>query len=334
MSLLNEMLHDLTKQKSNQVRPSLTAALSKPENKKINRFVLGGIGFILILFIGMILKPKSEIKALQIVKKTPEQNLIPSRAIAVTPKKMTAASTSLEKVSSQREPLAQHTQQKAPIQARNLKPDNSIDIQDESSIASANNVVKPPSERWRDAQMTKALQAIKQDDIKNAKAILQDILVKEPSTINAREKLASIYLSYGDFANATKVLNVGLEYAPEDPTLITIKAKILIGQDKTKEAIKLLKGDHPSMVAHPDYYATLASALESKGRISEAGTYYKSLIKVDPYNGKYWLGYAVALEYDNKTDQAINAYKRASQNSPSELAVRDYAEDRLKTLQG
>ena len=107
-----------------------------------------------------------------------------------------------------------------------------------------------------------------------------------------------------------------------------------MGQDKTKAAIRLLKNDHPSMTAHPDYYATLALALQSKGKISEAGTYYKSLIKVDPNNGKYWLGYAVSLEYDNRKEQAINAYQRASQNATTELAVKSYAEDRLNVLQG
>lgn len=321
MSLLNEMLHDLAKQKStNAAAPSLTAALSQTEKKKINPFILGGTGLVLVLAFGMMLKPKSETP--QVVKKIQEDSLIATNSVPKGSKKLAPLPTAL--VSSINNPK--------PEIAKTSSPKNIA--ADAQAVASENNVYHPPLERWRDSELNKATQAMNQGHVKQAKVILQEILTKEPSSVTAREKLATIYLGYGDYANASKILNAGLEYAPEDPALFNIKAKILLGQGKTKDAIELLKSDHPSMMSYPDYYATLASALQTKGLISEAGTYYKSLIKVDPSNGTYWLGYAVALEYDNKTSQAINAYKRARQSPTSELAVRDYAHERLKILQG
>ncbi len=326
MSLLNEMLHDLNKQKSAQVRPSLTAALSQQENSKINRFMIGGAGLVLLLVIGFIFKPKSETGTSVAAKHTQDQIISSAKIQTTASKKITVASQSANTQTDH----AELKTQKAAIKALKSTSTAALTTQDASTVAS----ISDPVVRWRETQMNKAVLAIKQGDTNSAKTILQDILVNEPSAINAREKLASVYLSLGDFANATKVIKAGLEYAPEDPTLVTVQAKILMGQDKSIAAIKLLKNDHPSMTTHPEYYATLALALESKGHISEAGTYYKSLIKVDPYNGKYWLGYAVALEYDNKKDQAINAYMRASQNASTEVAVKSYAEDRLRTLQG
>lgn len=88
------------------------------------------------------------------------------------------------------------------------------------------------------------------------------------------------------------------------------------------------------MMSYPDFYGTLAAALQSVGRVLEAGSLYRSLIQVDPNDGRYWLGYAIALEHNNKANQAIAAYIRASQNPDSEPTVRDYAENRLKILQG
>lgn len=305
MSLLNEMLNDLSKQQSlNQSRPSLTTALTQPENLKINRYLLGGAGIVLLLIMGVMIKHKMTVREPAIAKTTQTQVFIASEAVAQKSMKTIAA-----------------VQQSSNQTAKRNAP--------------AKPLLSPvTNQKSTDEQMNEVVQALEDGHDKKAKAILQDILVKEPSAIHAREQLASLYLSYGDFANATKILNVGLEYAPEDPGLNTLKAKIYIGQGQVAEAIALLKSDHPSMVSYPEYYSTLAAALEVKGKVSEAGTYYKSLIKVDPSNGKYWLGYAMALEFDDKKDQAIMAYKRASQNPSSELSVRSYAQDRLKNLVG
>lgn len=163
---------------------------------------------------------------------------------------------------------------------------------------------------------------------------LQGILAKAPDDIKAREQLAFVFLSHGYFSKALQVLDEGLEYAPDNASLITMKAKVFISQGQLKSAIHLLKNDHPSIVSHPEYYATLAAALVSQGHITQAGTYYKSLIKVDPNNGKYWLGYGIALEHANQMDQAIDAYRRASQTKGTEIAVRKEAKERLNGLMG
>ena len=87
-------------------------------------------------------------------------------------------------------------------------------------------------------------------------------------------------------------------------------------------------------MSYPDFYATLAAAFQSEGRILEAGNLYRSLIQVDPQDGRYWLGYAIALEHNKKLNQAIEAYNRASQSPETDPTVLDYAEKRLKVLQG
>jgi MSHA biogenesis protein MshN len=295
MSLLNEMLHDLAKKNtSNQNRPLLTAALSHSEQKKRMPYLVGGISILMLLLIGIVFKTHVTVKPLQVANKHKEVVPATVKAVVVAPPTPAKHPKS----------LAAHPLQKAP------------DLKQKW----AKNTVKAPSK--------------KPSIPTHVVTKLQGILVKAPDDIKAREQLAFLFLSHGHFSNAMKVLDEGLEYAPDNASLITMKAKIFIAQDQLKSAIHLLKSDHPSIVSHPEYYATLATALASQGQMAQAGTYYKALIKVDPNNGKYWLGYGIALEHANQTGQAIDAYKRASQTIGTEIAVRKEAKERLNTLVG
>ena len=109
---------------------------------------------------------------------------------------------------------------------------------------------------------------------------------------------------------------------------------LLLEQGKSVESLELVTRYQPVMSTYPDFYGVMAAAFQAEGRIREAGTLYKSLIQVDPNNGQYWLGYAISLEHNHESTQAIAAYTRASQSPDSESVVRAYAENRLKTLQG
>lgn len=189
-------------------------------------------------------------------------------------------------------------------------------------------------EEWRDNQFNKALEAIDKGFDEQAIDLLQEILLKIPNASDVRENLAALFLAYKDFNQAAEVVNEGLKYSPSDAALITIKARIFLDQGKAVAAINLLGGHRPSITSYPDFYATLAAAYQSEGRILEAGSIYQSLIQIDPHDGRYWLGYAIALEHNHKLNQAIEAYLKASQNPESEPTVRAYAVNRLKFLQG
>lgn len=301
MSLLNEMLNDLAKNKpAHQARPILSANLSQTARNRKNAYALGAVGFLLVILLSFLLKQNNGIKNITLTHKNQEKPLSTSQAETI------ALLVSHSNTQTIEEPVNQPQ-----ASARTL-----------------------PLAQWIDIEMKKASIALSQDRTKEGIQILKSVLKKEPGEIKASEQLAYVYLSSGQFDKAIQVLDRGLEYAPENPVLTTMKAKVFIGQGQSKDAIQLLKNDHPSIVTHPEFYATLALALQIQGLISEAGTYYKSLIKLDPNNGAYWLGYGISLEHDNQRTEAINAYKHANRNSVKDIGIRQQAQIRLKTLNG
>lgn len=187
---------------------------------------------------------------------------------------------------------------------------------------------------WYEDQLNTALQAIEEQDDARAIGILHIILGKFPSSMEARETLAAVYLSRDELAQAEQILDEGLRYEPRALRLSTMKARLLLEQNKPQDAFTLLDQFSPEIRKEPDFYGLKAVLLQALGRTNDAGSLYQALLKLEPSNGQYWLGYGIALESKHATQQAIAAYKRATQSEEIEPNVRAYAENRLKRLQG
>lgn len=189
-------------------------------------------------------------------------------------------------------------------------------------------------EEWHDEHLNQAMEAIEDGNTPRAIDLLTLILTQFPASIEARESLAALYLSQKELSLAYDVLDQGLTFEPHNFRLLTMKSRLLVEQGQHREALALLEQFKPDIQKEPDYYGVLAAIFETLGRTGEAGSLYQSLVHIEPSNGQYWLGYAMALENKHASQQAIEAYKRASQSENAQPAVRAYAETRLKTLQG
>lgn len=341
MSLLNDVLHNLAKQETSRQRtPILNPASSPAGNARMVIIILASFALVLFVIILLILTRQTTLKTIKVtenkhaIKQNVSKTDVVSSDVKASPRENINNSSYIEPMSSQasfREAL------QLPESEDELLNDW-VDTQDEihsESLSSVNKIYAPLTlDEWHDAQLNKALKAIDEGFDERAVEILEAILIKIPNAVDVRENLASLYLSFDDYASTTRVVTEGLKYSPADAALITIKARLLLDQGKAEAAIKLLSGFRPSLRSYPDFYGTLAAALQSEGRVMEAGSLYKALIQVDPDNGQYWLGYGISLERNHKSNQAIEAYSKAIQNPESDPSVRNYAEIRLKTLQG
>lgn len=340
MSLLNEMLHDLAKNKpSRQLTPLLKPASLPAKNSRMAIIILCSFAIVLFAFIVLLIMRQTTQKTLivaenkhEIRKNVSKIDVASSEAKALPTINISSYIEPMSSPASFRVALELAASEDEPL---NDWVDTQDEIQNEPLTSSFNKVYAPLTlEEWHDAQLNKALKAIDDGFDERAVEILEAILIKMPSAADVRENLASLYLSFGDYVRTTRIVSEGLKYSPADAALITIKARLLLDQGKTEEAIKLLSGYRPVLSSNPDYYGTLAAALQSEGRVMEAGSIYKALIQVDPENGQYWLGYGISLEHNHKSNQAIEAYTKAIRDPDSEPSVRNYAENRLKTLQG
>src|SRR3954452_17187165 len=63
----------------------------------------------------------------------------------------------------------------------------------------------------------------------------------------------------------------------------------------------------------PQIRATKAHILDKLGRNSEAIRAYEALIAEDPETPRFWIGYGLSLRSAGRTDDAVAAYRRATQ---------------------
>lgn len=201
--------------------------------------------------------------------------------------------------------------------------------------AQINKVFAPLTDaEWHDEQLNLALTAIQENQDENAEQLLTRILARFPRAIIARETLADLYLAQERFDSARQTIDEGLQFLPHAVTLNTLKARLLFEENHPKEALAVLKQFSPGVQKNPDFYGLMAAILQSLGQRQEAAALYKVLVKVEPENSQYWLGYAIALEHEKNIKQAVTAYKAVTGHYDADPDVRVYAENRLKTLQG
>lgn len=220
------------------------------------------------------------------------------------------------------------------LDAAPIQPAHHADVEADE-VSPINKVFSPlTNAEWHDEQLNLALVAIQDNRDDNAEQILNRILTRFPRAIVARETLANLYLAQERFDSARQTVDAGLLFAPSAITLNTIKARILFEEKHPKEALAVLKQFSPGVAKYPDFYGLMAAILQSLGQQQEADALYKILVKVEPENPQYWLGYGLALEHSKENKQAITAYRAVTEHYEADPEVRVYAENRLKTLQG
>ena len=323
MSLLNEMLRDLDKKDAKRPTILLMPALNRPWVGTWPKIVCAFAVMSLLSFLTYCLTYSYwHTKPI-----TSEPKIKPVKFISM-----------LEPVPQLTNPVAPTTPETNPDIASYSEPVNPS-LNDENRLdpetASINKkMANLTPEEWHDEQLNKALEAMQDGADERAITLLELILTQFPASIEARENLAAIYISYEELDKADQILDEGMKYEPHNLRLTTMKSRILVAQGKHEAALKLLEQFKPDINKAPDYYGLLAAIFEALGRMNEAGSLYQTLVKIEPSNGQYWLGFGMALENKQARQQAIDAYKRASQSDNIQPSVRYYAEDRLKILQG
>lgn len=342
MSLLNEMLNDLSENKSKVKATPAVIAQKKPffltNLPRAASWMLGSVLLSLIILLIVHLLSSLTIPW-GLGKPTKMSSHLPKApALASNPANLTAGENQLKNKPTG---LSTHARQSVLTSIPILKDASAVtDLNDKTNDLPAtspefnktyNNLTL---KQWHDLELNKALEALDMGDEQQAVELFETILTRFPSSVEVRENLAAIWLSRGELDKALGVLEDGFTYAPVSLSLTIMKARILFEQDKAASALKLLRRFNPNIQAHPDYYGLLAAVLQALNQIDESGSIYKVLVKLEPSNSQYWLGYGIALENKKLHQQAAAAYQRATRGYDIDPDVRVFAESRLKFLQG
>jgi Tfp pilus assembly protein PilF len=172
-------------------------------------------------------------------------------------------------------------------------------------------IKKPVAENTAEQQYQQALVLCEDGQNQNAMHLLASVLTAFPEYNQAREKLASLYLDAGNTTAAKYLVNMGLKHSPDYLPFTELKAHVLMREGNLESAISILENVAPPLAKNPEYHAFIAALYQRSGKPKLAANLYKQLIALQPMNGKWWLGFGVALDSLGSHEQALEAFSNA-----------------------
>ncbi|CAL7964120.1 MSHA biogenesis protein MshN [Gammaproteobacteria bacterium] len=174
-------------------------------------------------------------------------------------------------------------------------------------------LVPPTSEELALADYQDALNFIDHGYPDQAIPLLTKVVHNDPELVAARKILVTLLMQHNDINRATDYVKAGLKTRPDATELIELDAKLLLIKHSPKEALKTLQKASPPVTQQPEYYALLASVQQQLGHPIIAEQIYAQLLTFDSGNANWWVGMGLALESQNKNNNALQAYKQATQ---------------------
>lgn len=149
----------------------------------------------------------------------------------------------------------------------------------------------------------------------------------------ARQALVGLLLENRRIDEAQQFLQDGLSLNPDRSAYAMLLARIQVERGDLQGAHDLLSKHAGSALNDADYHAFDAAVLQRLGRHQEAVSAYQAALKLAPRAGLWWMGMGIALQADNRSAEALDAFKRAKSAgglSPDLLA---FVDQRMKQLQ-
>jgi MSHA biogenesis protein MshN len=195
--------------------------------------------------------------------------------------------------------------------------------------------IKPPTsqvqaeEAWR--QSSRLLEQGRNHD---ALELLEKALRLDPLHMAARQSLVALLLSAqapADSAGrAETLLREGLSLHVNEPWYPRSLAQLQLQNGDAAQAAMTLKA---GLDQHADAsnWSLYASTLAKLGKPAEAAQAYREALQMNPAQGNWWIGFAVAQEQSGEIVEAVAAYQRALQTRLSK-DLRDFAQRKTREL--
>ena len=168
----------------------------------------------------------------------------------------------------------------------------------------------------RDPQLLAAANALHEQRIPEAEALLREQLKRAPTDVAAIRMLAEVAMRLGRNEDAENLLARCLELSPSFHAARQNYALALHRSNKPAEALAQID----QLLAHepdnPGYRNLKAVVLCRIGDYEPAIDLYQQILKVYPKHPRIWMSYGHALKTAGHHDRAIEAYRRSLQLEP------------------
>ena len=112
-----------------------------------------------------------------------------------------------------------------------------------------------------------------------------------------------------------------------------LSARIQVERGDLQGAHDLLSKHAGSAANSADYHAFDAAVLQRLGRHKEAVAAYQAALRLSPDTGLWWMGLGISLQADNRSAEAVDAFRRARAAGGLNPDLLAFVDQRLKQLQ-
>jgi tetratricopeptide (TPR) repeat protein len=169
----------------------------------------------------------------------------------------------------------------------------------------------------RDPGLIRAAEALLDNDLPAAEAILRPYLHDRPTDVAAIRMMAELAGRLGRYADAEKLLRRALELAPNFSAARANLATALYRQNRPAEALEALDRLLEEGEDEGGHHNLRAAALGRLGSYEEAIQIYEQVLARMPDQPKVWMSYGHVLKTVGRTDDGVAAYRRAIAVAPT-----------------
>ncbi|WP_413112658.1 tetratricopeptide repeat protein [Thaumasiovibrio sp. DFM-14] len=152
-----------------------------------------------------------------------------------------------------------------------------------------------------------------------------------PQRTTLRQQVAALHYGRRETAQAVDILQRGLAVESDNQALRLTLARLLQQESQPQAALTALL---PFTSINDLEYAALRGALAHQLNDNKIALQsYRYLTQQHPFDGRWWLGLAIANERSGKFVQAEEAYQQAQQYSGLSVQSQSFVQQRLYALQ-
>lgn len=181
----------------------------------------------------------------------------------------------------------------------------------------------------QDTQYAEALAFLDAGRVSEAEHALRQVLAHRPSHADARTALARLLMTHDRRFEAQIILEDARNTLSIAEKLLL--ARIYLEQGQAAQAVGLLEAVDGERSG--EFYAALGGAYQRLSQFERAVQSYQRAVLIEPNEGRWWLGLAIAFESAGNLTAAEQAYVRATASEALPLALVNYAQQRLSAMQ-
>lgn len=193
--------------------------------------------------------------------------------------------------------------------------------------------IRPPtSEDRAESEYRQAVDLLQKGHEADARRHLRTALDDNAAHTRARELLAGLLVQSGHWREAEQVLEQGIGKVPAYYPFAQLLARVYVDHGADQKALAVMERSRQAGAGDADYMAFLAAMYQREGKYPEAIKAYTDTIKLNPQQGRSWLGMGISLEANQDRKAAGAAYQRAIDSGNLDDKLLSYARQRLAAI--